>query len=226
MKVRVKVKRKPSIHFLVAISLFAFLSVFVAFTCNSAFSVEIFKSGATYPVLEKDAYEEILERVRSKNVEGKFSEIKKSLTQKLVANVKGLKKSVEREVRTVTPFYRLPFSIRDDKGNVIYPEGYSFNPLDYVRFPYTIVFFDATSAREINWLKSSSYTGRWDVIFVITKGNVYDAELLIGRTVYAADEKIVEYFSIKRVPSVVYQDGNRFVVFEPGIYGRVENTQN
>jgi len=207
---------------------FAFITfafVFAVIVVSGGFPAEsgrhvVFKGGATYPVLEKDAYEEILERVKEKDLAGKFLELRKTLPQKLKVNVKGLKKATETTVRTVTLTYRLPFSITDAHGNIIYPEGYTFNPLDYVRFPYILVFFDPTSPVELRWLRESGYLSRWDTILVITRGNIRDTETLTGRTVYAGDEKLLSYFSVKKVPSVVYQNGDKLVVMEVGVYGK------
>jgi hypothetical protein len=40
--------------------------------------------------------------------------------------------------------YTLEFDIPDGKGGVLYPKGYSFNPLDYVTYPGVLVVIDGT----------------------------------------------------------------------------------
>lgn len=193
--------------------------------CRSVFSSDyekpkIVKNGATYPILERDAYDELIERVERSNLSSRILALRNQIVEKMSVNVKKLQRAEKTEVRTVTPVYTLPFSIRDVNGNVIYPEGFTFNLLDYIKFPYVLVFFDATSSKELKWLRQSGYLSRWDVILIITKGNIRDAEFLTGRTVYAANDRLVDIFSVKRTPSVVYQNGNTLEVIEVGVHGK------
>ena len=41
--------------------------------------------------------------------------------------------------------YTLDRDIADEKGNVVYPKGYTFNPLDYITYPGTLVILDGNS---------------------------------------------------------------------------------
>lgn len=173
--------------------------------------------GKVYPILERDAYEEILEKVKRSNFAEKVEKVKKRVKNKLNINFV-LGKAREDNVREVRLSYTLPFDIKDNEGKLIYPAGYTFNPLQYVFFPFVLFFFDGTSKKELEYIKQVGLLDRWDVIFIITKGNVQDVEMLLNREVYVADKNILDYFSVKKTPSFVYQKNDYMVVQEIGLY--------
>ncbi|MEM3423145.1 MAG: hypothetical protein QXE51_01100 [Nitrososphaeria archaeon] len=193
--------------------------VIISFIFSSVYAHVIGKFGLTYPIAEKDAYDEVLEKVYQKNLEQRFLSLRNKLTKHYTVNVPGIKKATRDKIKKVDLVYVLPFDIKDHQGKIIYPAGYKFNPLDYVRFPYTLLFFDATSPVELDWIIRSGFLERWDVIFVITKGDVLKTEESLGRQIYGASTYITKYFSIDKVPSILYQENNYLIVKEVGIYG-------
>jgi len=175
------------------------------------------KFGETYTILEKDAYDEIVEKVKEKGLDSHYLSLKsKVISHTVVAN--NLGRANEDRTYKLSLSFQLPFDIKDHKGKIIYPKGYTFNPLKYVRLPFTLVFFDATSEKEIKWLRESGILKRYDTILIITRGSVTDTSDMLGRTVYLADETILKYFSISKTPSIVYQEGEKLVLKEVGVY--------
>ncbi|MFN4245728.1 MAG: hypothetical protein ACK4F9_06235, partial [Brevinematia bacterium] len=213
MKIVMKAKKLIYI-FGLSISFFLFFLPTKPF-CEEGEVIGIF--GKTYPIKEKDAYEEILEKVKTSKLNEKLISIKKNLSKHYIVNFE-LAKAKKDETRVIKLSYKLPFNIKDRIGKTIYPAGYTFNPLDYVKIPFYLVFINATSKEELSWLKSSGLIERWDSVFIITKGNIYDVSNSIGRQVFAADKNILNYFSIKRTPSIVYQVDNYLIVKEVGVY--------
>lgn len=204
--------------------LFLFFSGVVVFTFGRAFGriENLGREGAVYDIVEKDAMQEIEERLAKVDIEAIKKSLRKSVIDKLSnINIPGIGKAVRDDVRTFRPIYTLPFDIRDEKGRVIYPKGYTFNPLQLFSFPYIFVFIDGSSKKEIDWfLNNSGLSNRWDIIVMITKGSVFDTWSSLGRYVFAADKHIVNWLQVRRTPSVVYASGDYFVVVEYGIHGR------
>ena len=192
--------------------------IFVVFPYCFASQV-IGKFGATYHIKEKDAYDEILERAKNVDQEAIRKKLVMGLTNQFKVNI-SLKKAEKDNIRYQSLSYTLPYDIKDHKGNVIYPSGFTFNPLDYARIPFLLVFFDGTSGREIKWLKESGMLSRNDVILIATRGNIYDLSSILNRTVYAASDYIVRTLGIQKVPCYIYQEGNKLVIREVGVYGK------
>jgi len=182
------------------------------------------KYGTTYPISERDAYEEIMERVKRANLAGRFLLLRKHIVEHTTVSNQLGRATRDRMYRLSIRF-QLPFDIKDHNGRVIYPQGYTFNPLEYVRFPFTLVFFDSTSKKELEWLKKSGLLDRYDTILITTRGSVFDASKLTGRIVYLGDEKILRYFSIEKTPSIIYQDGETMILKEIGVYGNGSFTE-
>ncbi len=199
------------------LKLFLFTMLFNVMLAKADERIVVGRFGVVYPIKEKDAYEEILERVKRSGLEQKFLGLKGQISKHLKVNF-SLEKARENNVRVLNLTYTLPYDIKDHLGKVIYPKGYSFNPLDYMVLPFYFIFVDGTSEKELNWLKESGHLYRYDNLIIITKGNVWDVSNFISREVYAASKKILEYFKIKKVPSIVYQDKNYLVVQEIGVY--------
>lgn len=176
-------------------------------------------NGATYPIKEPDAYEEILSKVKNLNWQSLVSKAKKNINQKTQANF-SLKHAKEDRVFQVDPTYTLEFDITDEYGRIIYPKGFQFNPLDYMQYPYRLVFFDATSVTEITWLKKQDFLNRWDTMLIATKGDVLKAQKLLGKTVYIALPKMIERWGIEATPSILYTKGRVIEIYEVGIYGK------
>jgi len=193
------------------------LVILFNFTCSFSFAEYVGKFGATYFIAEKDALDEIIEKVRKTNLLEKFLNLRKKLSNFNKVDFK-LGKAKKTVTRTYAPVFQLSFDIKDHTGRIIYPKGYTFNPLDYLRFPFVIIFFSG-DIKELEWLKKSGYLQRNDVILVLTRGDRVFTELYLGRTVYLAFDKLLEYFSIKNTPTVVYQVSNYFVIQEVGVYG-------
>lgn len=202
------------------------LCLFIFFFCvtnsSKAFGEirNLGKEGAVYDIAEKDAMEEIRERLARVDIEAIKARLKQSVIKKLNnINVSGIGKATKDEVRSFRPVFTLPFDIKDEKGRIIYPKGYTFNPLQLFTFPYIFVFIDGSSQKEIEWfLNNSTLSDRWDIILMITKGSIFDSWAKLGRYVFAADKRIVDWLQVKRTPSIVYQKEDYFVVVEFGIH--------
>jgi len=60
---------------------------------------------------------------------------------------------------------------------------------------------------------------RQDIMFITTSGDVSHARKQLNRIVYGANQRLLDKFQIKAVPSFVYPQNRYFVVQEVSIKG-------
>ena len=172
------------------------------------------RSGNVYEVREGDALEEIKARVKAVTVEEKESlqrQMKERVASYKPFNAVDLPPAASDDVRMVDMTHTLEFDISDGKGGILYPKGYTFNPLEYVPFSQTIVVFNGSLKREVDWFLSSEYVGRADVKVLLTGGEWGSLTKRLKRRVFYLTSQIAERFQLKATPSVVAVRGNRYM---------------
>ncbi|MEM4620804.1 MAG: hypothetical protein QW607_11410 [Desulfurococcaceae archaeon] len=180
------------------------------------------QEGELYEIKEKDALEEIEERARKID--------KKSLRERIMKGIDRLlrvsydfPKACENRTFEFIPWYSLPFDIRGADGSIIYPKGYTFNPLEYIGpmiERYTIVFFNGDSKEEIEWLKRSGIDlGNALTVLIAVRGDIRELVREFKRPIYVYEPRLMdERFRVKKTPSVVRFRGGKVIVTEVGIY--------
>jgi len=169
--------------------------------------------GTTYQIAEKDALAEIEERARQ-------VDWSKVLDKRTVENYQGPpdKTSLPRAKRSrsfpVDMTYTTEIDVPDGKGGILYPKGYTFNPLDYVTYPKTLVVINGADPDQVKWFATSEYDKRLTVTLLLTEGSFGAVSKRISRPLFYADRKIVERFKLKAVPSVIKQSGRLMEVLE------------
>ncbi|BEH08869.1 hypothetical protein GSUET_04810 [Geobacter sulfurreducens subsp. ethanolicus] len=169
--------------------------------------------GTTYRITERDALAEIEERARQ-------VDWNKVLDKRKVENYQGPpdKASLPRAKRNrsfpVDMTYTTEIDVPDGKGGILYPKGYTFNPLDYVIYPKTLVVIDGTDPEQVKWFAASEYDKRLDVTLLLTEGSFGAVSKRISRPLFYADSKMIERLKLKAVPSVIKQKGRLMEVSE------------
>ena len=181
---------------------------FVLLACQFALASSDNVLGRTYSIAEKDALQEIKDRANQINwkkvvTEGKEKEVKDYQP----ADLKRLPRATEYSTYLVDMTYTLDMDVPDGKGGILYPKGYRFNPLDYMRFSSTIVVIDASDPDQVDWFKDSSYSAAFNTKLLLSDGNHQDAAKKLERPVFYLNEKIAFRFQLQAVPSVVVQSG-------------------
>jgi conjugal transfer pilus assembly protein TraW len=110
--------------------------------------------------------------------------------------------------------YTTEIDVPDGKGGILYPKGYTFNPLDYVTYPKTLVIIDGTDPEQVKWFAASEYDKRLDATLLLTEGNFGTVSKRIRRPLFYADRKIIERLKLKAVPSIIRQKGRLMEVTE------------
>lgn len=182
-----------------------------------SYAKELGTVGAVYPIKENDALEEIEERVKQKDWGKYFNDRQEKIKSFKPEGLNELVRAKENKTYTVDMTYTLNFDIPDGKGGILYPKGYTFNPLDYVIFPKTLVFIDADDKKQLSWLKTSEYNKDEKVILLITGGSYYKVMEELKRPVFYADKVILDKFKIQAVPAIVTQKGRGMEVREIAI---------
>jgi len=180
---------------------------------SSVQAKELGSFGMTYRIAERDALTEIEERARQVDWH-------KVLDKRKVENFQGppdrvrLPRARRNRSFPVDMTYTTEIDVPDGKGGVLYPKGYTFNPLDYVTYPKTLVVIDGTDPEQVKWFAASEYDKRLDVTLLLSEGNFGAVSKRISRPLFYADRKIVERLKLKAVPSVIRQTGRMMEVNE------------
>lgn len=174
--------------------------------------------GATYPVIEPDMLDEMQEmaaQIKMPSVE----ERKEALLNYRPRGLKNLPRATEERVFHPDFTYTLLFDIPqvDQAGNVIgilYPKGFTFNPLDYIQWDGVLVILNGEDEDQLNWFKASEYAEDYRTKLLITQGSWYDIEQDLQTAVFYADEILINKLNVSNVPAVVRQVGSIMEVRE------------
>ena len=172
------------------------------------------RAGAVYPIAEKDALRELMQKVEQVDWKRQFSDIRQSVRTFQPSDLARLPRARHDRTFIVDPTYTLSFDIPDGKGGILYPKGYTFNPLDYVSLPDILVFIDGADMKQLEWFQKSSYAKAPNVMLLMTGGSYPEVEKKLQRPVFYAPDKITKRFRIEAVPSVLYQKGKFLEVKE------------
>ena len=154
--------------------------------------------GQTYPISEEDALLEIEARAAStrfdKNRFGNPSEWS-------ALDSVHLPDAVEANTRLVTPFHKLGFGIPDERGDIIYPAGFTFNPLEHAKLPGRII---VTQPDRIEWA-----LGEAGVIDMVLVAGARPDQVLdqSGRSVFLLGKVLAERLGVTHAPTVITQVG-------------------
>jgi conjugal transfer pilus assembly protein TraW len=110
--------------------------------------------------------------------------------------------------------YTLDSDIPDGKGGVLYPRGFSFNPLDYVKLTSILVIIDADDRRQVDWFKTSPFAEDYRTRLILSGGDYYDLFEELDRPVFYLMDTVARRLHLTAVPSVIRQQDNMLQVRE------------
>ena len=190
-----------------------FVAIMAVLVASAANARELGTVEATYAIAEKDARVEIEQKAKS-------IDWSKVIKRKPIEEYNGPedRMSLPRAARDrsfpVDMTYTLQIDIPDGKGGILYPKGYTFNPLDYISFAKTLVVINGNDQEQVKWFAASEFRGRVDVMLLLTEGHYGRLEKKLDVPLFYADSQIVERLHLVAVPSVVKQEGKEMVVRE------------
>lgn len=184
----------------------------VLFSTSIGFAKDLGSVGRVYPIKERDALKELEARAAGVNWNKELTKIKPDRYRP--ENGVSLPRANKNKSFLVDMTYTVEMDIPDGKGGILYPKGYSFNPLDFVPFRKRLVVLNGSDKEQLAWFRQSSFAGRPDVMLLITDGSYLKLGEALSRPVFYADTRIIEKFRLKSVPSVVQQEGRMMKVEE------------
>jgi conjugal transfer pilus assembly protein TraW len=192
---------------------------FCLFLASTAAARDLGTFGTVYDILEKDALKELEEKAKSvdfsKAVDRNALVKKaKNFTPEDVKEMNAIGPARKDRTFLVDMTYTLERDIKDDKGNIVYPAGYSFNPLNYVSYPRTLVIINGKRPDDVRWFEESSYAKDAQVTLLLTDGSYSELSRSLKRPVFYASGRLIEALRIQAVPSVVRQSGTYMEVTE------------
>ena len=188
------------------------LAVLLALSVTStAFAHDLGVVGKVYPIKERDALEEIEERAAKLDWAKESAKVKPERYRP--QNSRSLPRATKDRSFLVDVTYTLSNDIPDGNGGILYPEGFTLNPLDYVPWSPMVVLNGEDKA-QVEWFKASEYAKRIDVTLAITEGPFVDLREKLGRKVFYSDQRIVDRFNLVAVPAVISQSGKMILVEE------------
>jgi len=170
--------------------------------------------GRTWPIIEPDALAEIEAKLASlpPDLAPRFGP--RSNWTALQAASLGAARMARR--RMVVPFYTLDTEIRLPDGRLLYPKGYSFNPLRYVALPQRLVI---VHARELGWALRTAAPTDWILLAAGKDGGVSHPDPIalgekIGRPLFLLEERVKQRLALTVAPVIVRQVGQTLVLDE------------
>lgn len=174
--------------------------------------VDLGLDGPLFQIRERDMMHLIQERAGQINPEmirDKMSAAAKEYGRRLP----GLPLVTERHRRTHEPVIVMQDEIRVPNGDVIAPAGTELRPLQHVNIKGRWVFLDTDQPLHMKWAKQILKEDP-ALKIVSVHGDPFQARKDLGTMVYLAYPTFLDRFGVERVPSVVVQSGQHFVIDE------------
>lgn len=200
------------VHALAAAGILA-LSASIAATAFAATNASSSTIGRTWPIAERDALEEIEAKVATLPRAMSKAYGPRSRWSALKAAPLGVA-SADR-VRSVVPFYTLEFDIKLPDGKLLYPKGFTFNPLTYVQMPQRLV---VVHPRDLGWALKVARPSDFILLTALgtQNGDAIDLSEKTGRAIYILEERVKERLGLIVAPVIVAQAGSKLILTEYG----------
>jgi conjugal transfer pilus assembly protein TraW len=181
-----------------------------------SFAKHLYTAGNLYPIVEPDALSEIRDAAAQVDWEKAIDRQKKLAMIKNFRPVDLHPLPVAKEDKSflVDMTYTLDSDIPDGKGGMLYPRGFSFNPLDYVSLTSILVVIDAGDRRQVDWFKVSPYAEDYRTRLILSGGDYYDLSDELDRPIFYLMDTVARRLQLAAVPSVVRQQDNMLHVRE------------
>ncbi|WIW89552.1 conjugal transfer protein TraW [Sphingobium sp. V4] len=167
--------------------------------------------GRTFPIVETDALAEIEAKAAtlSKDLGPKFGPRSRWTAMKSAS----LAPAMATRRRSVVPFYTLDMDVTLPDGRVLYPKGFTFNPLTYVSLPQRLVI---VHAGELEWALKTATPTDW-ILLAAGSGAAADPIALgekVGRPLFILEGRVKERLGLTVAPVIVRQVGQKLELTE------------
>lgn len=162
-------------------------------------------TGALYSIIEPDALEEI----RKKAALITAPDFKSKLAQ-FQFDGPELPEPDSNSTEITSIEAMAPFDVPDNKGHILYPKGFRWNPLQNIPRLPPVLIFDGVKRNHIEWAVSKlrQYP---NAVVLSLHGNPLRLAQFLKKPVYDAS-KAVQAFKIKKAPAIILKEGAKIVV--------------
>jgi len=166
--------------------------------------------GRTYPIVEQDIREEFKQKATGIDIDTLFN----THNRYQPVNLHPLPRATSDRVFTVDLTHILDHDIKDNQGNLLYPQGFTFNPLQYTGLSGGLVVIDGSDPQQVEWFKGSPYFQNHRAILLLSGGYAAEVKQELKRPVYYLTDDIAARLQLKAAPSVVVEEDNKLTVRE------------
>ena len=172
--------------------------------------VQLEPVGPTSAVIETDLGEALRQRAVRVDVE----QLRHAQARYQPANLHALPRATKDSSITVNLSHTLEEDVQDANGQVLYPRGFTFNPLRYVSLSGALVIIDGSDPEQVAWFKGSSYAANRRALLLLSGGLAAALRDELQRPVAYLTEDIAQRLQVRAVPSVVMEQDQHLTVRE------------
>ena len=172
--------------------------------------VQLEPVGPTSAVVETDLAEALRQRAVSIDVE----QLRHAQAHYQPVNLQALPRAEKDTTTRVDLTHTLEEDVQDANGQVLYPAGFTFNPLQYVSLSGALVVIDGSDPEQVAWFKGSPYGTNRRALLLLSGGLAATLRDELGRPVAYLTEDIAHRLQLRAVPSVVVERDNQLVIRE------------
>ena len=172
--------------------------------------VQLEPVGPTSAVIESDLAEELRQRAVNVDVE----QLRSAQARYQPANLQALPRATKDTTTRVDLTHTLEQDLIDAQGTILYPAGFTFNPLRYVSLTSALVVIDGSDPEQVAWFKGSPYGSNRRALLLLSGGLAVALRDELRRPVAYLTEDIARRLQLRAVPSVVVERDNQLVIRE------------
>ena len=172
--------------------------------------VQLEPVGPTSAVIETDLAEALRQRAVSVDVE----RLRSAQARYQPANLQALPRATKDAITMVDLTHTLEQDVQDANGQVLYPAGFTFNPLRYVSLSGALVVIDGSDPEQVAWFQGSPYVKNHRALLLLSGGLAAPLRDELARPVAYLTEDIALRLQVRAVPSVVIEQENQLVIRE------------
>ena len=170
--------------------------------------VQLEPVGPTSAVIETDLGGELRQRAVSVDVE----QLRNAQARYQPANLHALSRAEKDTTTMVDLTHTLEQDLVDAQGTILYPAGFTFNPLRYVSLTGALVVIDGSNPEQVAWFKGSPYGSNHRALLLLSGGLAAPLRDELRRPVAYLTEDIARRLQLRAVPSVVMEQDQHLTV--------------
>jgi len=195
-------------------SIILFLTLFIA---SKVFAKHLGTFSETFSIIEEDLLEAIHAKLNNLVATGSILEHQTKIQNMIMAGVHqptpvaGLIKTKTVKVFWYDPSIKVPYDLRDHRGQIFVVKDTIVNPLDFQQLRNGLVFIDGNDKSQVAWAKALSKNHK----IILVNGSPFKFMEQHKITCYFDQGgKLIKKFDIKQIPAKVIQDGKQLKIEE------------